>query len=257
MKVSTISGKKIPAALRYLIAGVLWIAVWELLCRIVAEPTVLVSPLETARRIGELGQTAVFWRICLRSILSILLGYVCGIAVGALFAVASRLTVARTMLSPLLYVVRATPVASFILLTYFWMQSDNIPAFISFLMVLPVIWGNVRQGLEGCDRGLLEMAKVYGFSRKKTLWQIRLPAALPYFLAGCRTALGLAWKAGVAAQALVRPEKTIGNELQNAKIALETVDIFAWTVIVILLSLLLEWLVMLVFEKLLKGGKRA
>ena len=161
------------------------------------------------------------------------------------------------MLSPLLHVVRATPVASFILLAYFWMQTKNIPAFIAFLIVLPIIWGNTHEGLRSCDPQLLEMGRVYGFSRLKTLWQIRLPAAAPYFLSGCRTALGLAWKSGVAAQALVRPDNTIGNELQNAKIALETVDIFAWTAVVIVLSVLLERTVMLIFDRVRKPRKGA
>ncbi|MBQ4081805.1 MAG: ABC transporter permease subunit [Clostridia bacterium] len=244
--------------IKFLLAALFWVGVWELVYLLVGHDTIVASPWQTLLRVIELGSQGNFWLICLKSIASIVVGYLCGIAAGGLFAVLSNYcTGAQTLLSPLLHVVRATPVASFILLAYFWMQTKNIPAFIAFLIVLPIIWGNTHEGLRSCDPQLLEMGRVYGFSRLKTLWQIRLPAAVPYFLSGCRTALGLAWKSGVAAQALVRPDNTIGNELQNAKIALETVDIFAWTAVVIVLSVLLERTVMLIFDRVRKPRKGA
>ena len=256
MRSTTQSKQTIKTVCKILLAALFWVGVWELVYILVDHDTIVASPWQTLLRIVQLGSEWDFWLICLKSIGSIAAGYLCGIAAGGLFAVLSEhCSPAQTLLAPLLYVVRATPVASFILLAYFWMQTENIPAFIAFLIVLPIVWGNMHEGMRSCDVRLLEMGQVYGFSRRKTLWQIRLPAAVPYFLSGCRTALGLAWKSGVAAQALVRPNNTIGNELQNAKIALETIDIFAWTAVVIVLSVLLERLVMLIFDRILRKPK--
>ena len=63
---------------------------------------------------------------------------------------------------------------------------------------------------------------------------------LPYFAAACRTSLGLAWKAGVAAEVLCLPRLAIGTQVSNAKTYLDTPGLFAWTLTVLLLSFALE-----------------
>ena len=107
-------------------------------------------------------------------------------------------------------------------------------------MVLPIIWANVSEGIRNTDRQLLEMGRMFRFGPWKTAWRIFVPSILPYFMAGCTTGLGLAWKAGVAAEVLAMPRNSIGLQLYNAKVYLETSDLFAWTLVIILLSMLLE-----------------
>ena len=114
-------------------------------------------------------------------------------------------------------------------------------------MVLPVVWANVEQGIRETDRSLLEMARVYRLSRWKTFRRIRLPSVMPYALAAMRTGLGFAWKSGVAAEVICHPKPSVGGFLYNAKVYLETPEVFVWTATVVLLSVLLEqgllWLI--------------
>jgi len=121
-----------------------------------------------------------------------------------------------------------------------WTDRDQVPVIIAALMVLPVVWGNVVRGIRECDPKLLELARAYRFSRFKTARLILLPSVRPYFLSALTTSMGLAWKSGVAAEALVWPKLAIGTQIYNTKFYLETADLFAWTLVVILLSLLLE-----------------
>ena len=151
---------------------------------------------------------------------------------------------ADALLSPLFSVIKATPVASFIILALVWINKELIPVFISALMVLPVIHGNVREGIISTDRELLEMAKIFGFSRKQKLSRIYLPSVAPYLTAGVKTCLGLAWKAGVASEVLCFAAYSIGNKLYQAKVYLETADMFAWTVTVIVISIIIEKVLM-------------
>ncbi|MFQ8759416.1 MAG: ABC transporter permease [Intestinimonas sp.] len=88
------------------------------------------------------------------------------------------------------------------------------------------------------------------------LRRVYVPSVLPYFASGCRTALGLAWKAGVAAEVLCLPKNAIGAQVYYAKIYLETPSLFAWTLAVIALSFLLEWAVGLLLRRLEGGGMR-
>ena len=84
------------------------------------------------------------------------------------------------------------------------------------------------------------MAAVYGMPRRRRLTAITVPSVMPYFMAACRSALGMAWKAGVAAEVIGVTRNSVGRELYYAKIYLETADLFAWTAVVVVMSLLLE-----------------
>ena len=168
-------------------------------------------------------------------------GFLAAVAAGCAAAVlTARFSLARALLAPVLHIVRAAPVASFIILALVWFRTDVLPLFIAFLMVVPVVWANVEKGIRATDPTLLEMARVYRFGRLKTLLRVQLPSVMPYFLAACTTGLGFAWKSGIAAEVICRPGLSIGRQLQDAKIYLETPEVFAWTATVVALSILLE-----------------
>ena len=146
-------------------------------------------------------------------------------------------------------VIRATPVASFILLILLWTDRSVVPGVIAGLMVLPVVWGNLCRGIRETDPKLLELAAAYRFSWWKRVRLIYLPSLRPYFLAAVTTAMGLAWKSGVAAEVLCIPRPAIGTQIYNSKLYLDIPDLFAWTVAVVALSLLLEGLLRALLER--------
>jgi NitT/TauT family transport system permease protein len=125
--------------------------------------------------------------------------------------------------------------------------------------VLPVVWGNVTKGIAQTDRRLLQMARCYRFGAAKAVRYVYLPSVAPYFLAACTTGMGLAWKAGIAAEVLANAELSIGGRIYDSKIYMETTDLFAWTAVVVLMSAALEKLVLAGMakakEKLCGGGK--
>ena len=170
-------------------------------------------------------------------------------------AALAALSWADWLFRPMVKVIRAVPVASFIVLVLLWASTGRVPAIVSGLMVLPVLWGNVCKGISQTDGQLLEAARAYRFGRWKTLRLVYVPSVLPYFASGCATGLGLAWKAGVAAEVLCQPRLAIGTQVYRAKITLETPDLFAWTAVVIVLSFLLEYALGLLFRRLGKGAK--
>ena len=240
--------------LRTAAAILFWVAVWQFAAWQVDSPLFLPQPLTVARRLGQLALTAPFWHATLLSLCRVLLGMLWGTVLGVVLAVlscASRWLDA--ILSPAVRVVRATPVASFILLVFLWTSRDQVPVIIAALMVLPVVWGNVVRGIRECDPKLLELARAYRFSGLKTARLILLPSVRPYFLSALITSMGLAWKSGVAAEALVWPKLAIGTQIYNTKYYLETADLFAWTVVVIVLSLMLEKLVCAMIRRLERG----
>lgn len=239
-----------------------WLGVWQLAAFLVdlawegRGALLLPGPLLVGERLLALVGQSAFWQTAAVSLGRIFAGFALGAAVGTAIAVlTAAFPWADWVLSPAVRVVRAVPVASFIVLVLLWAPTGRVPAVVSGLMVLPVVWGNVGKGISQTDPLLLEAARAYRFGRGKTLRLVYAPSVLPYFASGCATGLGLAWKAGVAAEVLCQPRWAIGTQLYRAKISLETADLFAWTAVVIALSFLLEHALGLLFRRLGKGAK--
>lgn len=218
-----------------------WLLVWQLIYWIVGQDVLVASPWQVAQSLAHLVCTGEFWASAGLSLVRIQLGFVAAVAAGSLLAVLTCFVpAARALFSPLVGVIKATPVASFIILALIWMATDIVAGFIAFLMVLPTVWANVSQGIFKTDPQLLEMAAVFGLPRRKVAGRIYLPSVMPYFLAAATTGMGMAWKAGIAAEVLGLPGHSIGLHLYSSKVYLETADLFAWTAVVIALSVLLE-----------------
>lgn len=227
--------------IKVVIPPVVWLGVWQLAAMLVGMELLLPTPLAVGRSLAALAVTAEFWLSALYTLARVLLGLAGGVVAGSLLAFLTHFfRWADLLLSPAVRVIRATPVVSFILLVYLWVTRANIPGVIAGLMVLPVVWGSVATGLDSVDGQLLELARAYRFSRFKTLRLIYLPSLRPHFISGVLTAFGLAWKSGVAAEVICPPKLAIGSSIQQARLALETPELFAWTMVIIALSLLLE-----------------
>lgn len=232
---------RIPRPLRLALIALFWVAVWQAAAMAVQSELLFPAPAAVLKRLITLLPLPSFWQATGSTLVRVLWGCMAGSLIGGSAAIAAYcLPVLREVLSPAFTVIRATPVASFILVAIVWMGAEHVPSFTAFLMVLPVVWGAVLSSLDGMDHQLCEVASLYSFSPLRLLKCLYLPAALPGFLSGCVTAMGLGWKAGVAAEVLCSVRASIGRYLHEAQIYLETEDLFAWTLVVILLSLLLE-----------------
>ena len=227
-----------------LAAAVFWLAVWQAAAMAIGQEVFLVSPIQAAGTLMELLPQADFWQRVGFSAGHILLGFALGVVVSVLLAAAAeRWTWVDTLLAPVIQLVKATPVASFIILALVWVSGRSLSILISFLMVLPVLYSAVRTGIESADVQLLEMAQVFH------LPLARRPAILPAFRQGCSVALGICWKSGVAAEVIGLPDGSIGDALYRAKITLSTGELFAWTFVIILLSAGFEKLFLALLDK--------
>ena len=93
-----------------------------------------------------------------------------------------------------------------------------------------------------------EMCSLFKTSRFHRLIYVTVPSVKPYLLSASGVAVGMAWKAGIAAEVIGLVDGSVGEMLYQAKIYLNTVDVFAWTVIIVLISVLFEKLVMLLIR---------
>ena len=250
--------QKIKKLLKTIFIALIWLGIWQILSAVAGLSVLLPSPLETLHELRLLAVTASFWQSVLTSIVRIAIGFLFGTVIGVLTAAASAFSkITNDFLEPIVHIIKATPVASFIVLAVVWLKSGNVPSFTSMLMVFPIVWMNVCTGIRETDKNLLEMADAFGVSKGKKFRKIYLPSVRPYFISAATTAMGLAWKSGIAAEVICNPKKSIGSGIYASKVYLETPKLFAWTAVVVLLSIALEKIMLRLLKRRKKYDKHS
>lgn len=224
-----------------LLPALLWFLIWWGCANHVGQELLLPSPFIVAERLALLMGTTEFWHHVFASLGRISAGMLGGSLLGVLLALLTYFCpLAHHFFVLPLKTMQATPVVSFILLVLLWVERNQVPAVVSGMMVLPLLWSSTRKGLEQTNQHLLEVGRAYQFSPFKTFFLIYAPSVLPYVSTACSNAMALAWKSGVAAEVICLPSLAMGKQLQWSKLYLDTPSLFAWTVVVIVLSSLME-----------------
>ena len=227
--------------LKAALVAAFWVTIWYFISLYVDREILVPSPGKTLETLFALAATEKFRTAIAKSLFRILAGFLLALFFGCLGAVLSyRFRFFEELFSPLLNLVRAVPVASFIILALVWIKTNTLPIFISFFMVLPIIWDNMLHGMRGVKKSALEAAAVDGAGKWGQIFFIVLPNLAPAFLSSAVTGLGFAWKSGIAAEVICRPPESLGNMLASAKNYLESAEVFAITATIIVLSLIFE-----------------
>lgn len=222
-------------------AVLLALAVWQALAMSVGQQLLVPSPLSVLVRLSNIWQESGFWSTVWFTLRKIIAGFLLGLGFGlGLGALAGRFPLFEILFRPWAVMIKSVPVASFIIICLIWMSSARLSVFISFLMVLPILYTNVLQSIRSVDKQLLEAVKVFGLSWPKRVLYLWLSQLKPYLLSACTVSLGISWKAGIAAEIIGIPAGSIGRMFYDAKVYFNTVDLFAWTVIVVVISVLFE-----------------
>ncbi len=225
------------------------LTLWQIGAMLLGQDLLLVAPTTVMGRLIGLFTEADFFNAISFSFNRIVCGFALALLVGnILAAVAGKLRLAEVMLQPFVAAIKSVPVASFIILCLIWLNAGSLSVFISFLMAFPIIYTNVLQGIKSTDRKLLEMADLFRVGWIKRTKYIYLPQLKPYLISACSVAIGLSWKAGVAAEVIGIPGGSIGEKLYEAKVYLSTGDLFAWTVVIVVVSILFERLFLLLLR---------
>ena len=241
--------------LQKIAAIVFALAVWQIARMIVGHEILLASPLSVLRTLAGIIVTGSFWSTVLFSVLRILAGFLAAYIIGLLLGIAaSRFSWAATLLWPFMVCVRSVPVASFIVLSLIWLSSSQLAVFVCFLACLPAVYNNVTEGLESVDKGQKEAALMLGAPWGRIVRTVYLPNIEPYLLSAASTGCGMAFKAGVAAEVVAVVSGSIGEQIYMSKVYFETAQLFAWTLVIILLSFVFEKLFCLVLKALIKAA---
>lgn len=227
-----------------------WLLVWQACSKLIASHILFASPIRVLEALLLLIRSRDFWSAILFSTQRIAAGFFLALSGGIVLALVSAcFRLFRILITPIIRLMKAVPVVSFVILALLWIRSQNLSVLISFVMVLPVIYTNVLQGIDGTDKKLLEMASVFRMPLLRKIRYIYLPAVLPSLVSAASVSLGFCWKSGIAAEVIGLPTGSIGERLYEAKLYLMTGELFAWTAVIVLISVIFEKLVMFIIRK--------
>ncbi len=214
-----------------------WLLVWQLLSLWVDNRILLVGPVETVKVLVRLLLEGSFWKACLGTLIRISMGFMAGTFLGIVLAILSaRHKLVEEILAPPMTLIKAVPVASFVVIFLIWWGSTQLATVISFCIVLPNLYVNTLEGIKSTDKRLLEMAQVFELPVWNRFFYIYRPALRPFWDSAVKLAVGMSWKSGVAAEVIGLPANAIGEQLYMSKIYLDTSGVLAWTIVIILLS---------------------
>lgn len=218
-----------------------WLVVWQVASMLDSSGILLCGPLDALFALYRLSSTQTFWSSIwfstLRIVAGVLLGY---IIAGALAAASWHTSTVRILLQPALLAIKSTPVACVVVILLIWTGAANVSVITVLLLVVPAIYFALCTGLDNMDAGRRELFEVFGVRGQRRFFALTWPAVLPYLQAASSTVLGMSWKAGIAAELIGVPAGSLGERIYQAKLLLETPDLFAWTFCVICLSWLFE-----------------
>jgi NitT/TauT family transport system permease protein len=224
---------------RLVLAGVFGIAWWLAASRVPS--FVLPGPEKVGRALIALVHSDTFARdvgaTCRRVAfgfgIAMVVGTVLGLALGA-----SRLL--ASFFDPLLAVFNTVSSAIWAIFAIIWFGiSDATTVFVVFMTAMPLILTNVWQGAKTVDAQYVDLARSFRMSRTQVLVKIYGPTILPYFFSGARLAFGFGWRVSLVAET-IGASNGIGYRLRQAADLVQTDQVFAWTVLLVSLMLLLE-----------------
>ena len=247
----------LKAQSRELFRWCFWLLLWELAARLLHNRLLLVGPLETIGVLFRMALGASYWQAVRNSTLRVLGGFLTGALAGIGLAVlAEKREGLRWILSPFVNVIKAIPVASFIVILLIWVGNRNASLFICFFVSFPIFYLNTLAGLGATPRELTEVARLYRLSRHTRVRALYLPVLAPFLESALSLSVGVSFKAGAAAELIGQPLLSFGNGLYRAKIYLETGEVFAWTLSIVLFAMLAERLLSLLLRALLSSGEK-
>lgn len=233
------------------------ILLWQLLAMKLDQKLLLAAPVDVAKTLGVLVKSQEFYSAVAYSMGRILFGLLIGAAVGTACALlAGRWHFMEVFFWPYFSAMKATPVASVVILCLVWLSSRRLSVFIVFLVVTPVIYTNILAGIKNLDLKMKDMARVFGINGLRRLLYVYLPELKTYIIAAFTLATGMAFKAGIAAEVIGTPGGSVGKMLYNAKVYLETPELFAWTLVIIVLSVVVEQVILMLVKWMFAGLQR-
>ncbi|HEY3303148.1 MAG TPA: ABC transporter permease [Candidatus Binatia bacterium] len=222
-------------ALAALIVAVWWFASLSMPHYILPGPARVWRALALIAANGDLWRNlgVTFWRVAVGFIFSAMIGLPFGILLGANRRVGE-------FFEPVLPVLNTVSSAIWAIFAIIWFGISNATTiFVVFMTAMPLILTNVWQGTHTVNADFIELARVLRMPDRKIMTKIYLPTILPHFFSGARLAFGFGWRVSLVAET-IGSSSGVGYRLRQAADLIQTDQVFAWTLTLVIMMATIE-----------------
>ena len=208
--------------------------------------------------LGKLLSEGNNWLIILYTFLKVIGLIVASFVISFIFAIVSyKLSSFRSFISPMIVIMRSTPVASVILILILLVGSKIAPFIISLLVIVPIAYENIYSAFSSIDNDVIDETKLISNINLKIIITVFIPITVTYLVSTLLSCFGLCLKVLVMSEVLTQGNMTIGGNIQLAKATIDITRVFSWSIVLVVIVLIVELLIKIVERKVsnYKGGE--
>lgn len=222
-------------------SGVILIGIWQLIAMVIGNKLLLPGPVDTFARLLELFVSGQVLSPLLETTAKALIGLFLSLAVALVLGFFMGLNrFIYSLFEPAIIIIQSVPIISWLALALLWWGIGfSSPVYIVFLTLFPILTINVTEGVKNVDGKLVEMAKAFSIPWKTVLSDIYFASAFPFILSAMKVGVSFMWKSVAIAEFMVGTSG-IGRKISDSKYSLETTDVFAFTILLVILGIISE-----------------
>ncbi|MDE6947798.1 MAG: ABC transporter permease subunit [Anaeroplasmataceae bacterium] len=215
--------------------------IWQIAAWSIDVDLILPTPLAAFQNLKEYLEDSKFWIsvgwTLLRCLESFFFAFIVALAC-SLLAYLNK--TCEKLFNPFMAFIRAIPTMAIILILVISISPSQAPVIIAFIVICPTLYQTFLESFKSIDTTLIEMIHLYQVPKKKQIFKFYIPSILPMILNNSATGFSLNMKLVIAAEALALTRNSIGNLMQSSKVSLEVENLFALTIIAVLLGIICE-----------------
>lgn len=226
---------------RKVLIWLFYFILWQMIAMIVNQSVILPSFLDVLNRLVYILSDVSFYNHLFITLFRVILGTLSAFVLSFIFAILSYdFKLINQALKPLVLVSKTIPNITYILLVLIWFSREMSVFFVTLLILFPVLYTQISTGLLGINPEHLEVLKLYPETYFHRLTMVIIPLIRISLFEGLKGALSLGFKVGVMAEILGQVQPGLGYLMHIARMNFETVDLFAYTAIMIMVVVLIE-----------------
>lgn len=226
-----------------ILSVIILLGIWQIAAWSIHNDFLMPYPIEVLSTMIKQCSDISFYSILFATLSRSLCGLLVAFLIGGICAILSFYFVYfKHCISPIILLTKSIPNIAYIIIILVWFGSESSAVIITFLILFPVIYANIYEGLQSMDQDLKDVLRIYPEKRMTTLYKVYLPMLVPTINASLSSGLGLSFKVGVMAEIIGQVQIGVGRQLNIARFNMDMTTIFAWTLWIIILLIIIDYI---------------
>ncbi|MGL4910885.1 MAG: ABC transporter permease [Romboutsia sp.] len=220
---------------------VILLFLWQIIALIVKNDIYLPTIDQVFRNLNEIVEEERFLSDISMTIGRTIISFFIALIVSIIVSVAGYISsLIRNFFKPLNMLAQSIPMMILVILALIWFDKDNAPYIVGVMITFPILYEAILGSMIDIDKNLIEMANIYNINILDKITRIYLPTIKFRIVSIIASTISLALKIVIAGEVYGQPDYGIGTMIQVEKVNFNTSGIFAWLIIIVLISVLLN-----------------